>query len=157
MATLNVYWAGFCCTGLPLASTRWILSTFLSHCPGYSNKSSWLTSADSIIFPLNKFWECWQQNLGHLGQKTSTLEPLCYAALAEYNVSLLFLPHCHHSLIFIFVQKFFATKEFELSQQSSGSTQQGNAMFGFVQEFDSSKLKPSSSGHSNNDRKNEKK
>ena len=42
----------FCCTGLPLARTRWVRSTFSSHCSHSSNQRRWLTSASLIIFPL---------------------------------------------------------------------------------------------------------
>ena len=38
--------------------TRWVWSTFSSHCPLSSNQRRWLTSATSIILPLNFFWEC---------------------------------------------------------------------------------------------------
>ena len=39
----------FCSTGLPLARTRLIRSTFSSHCPLFSNPRHWLTSATLII------------------------------------------------------------------------------------------------------------
>ena len=37
----------FCSTGLPLASTRWLRSTFSSHCPLSSIQCRWLISAAS--------------------------------------------------------------------------------------------------------------
>ena len=55
-------------TGLPPAWTRWVRSTFSSHCPHSSNQRRWLTSATWILFPL-KFWECWESNPGLLGEK----------------------------------------------------------------------------------------
>ena len=67
----------FCSTGLPPARTRWFRSRFSSHCPLSSNQRHWLASATSIIFPLKKFWECWDSNLGLLG---ASVLPLCYAA-----------------------------------------------------------------------------
>ena len=43
----------FCSTGLPLAKTRWIRSTFSIHCPLSSNQCHWLTLATLIMFHLN--------------------------------------------------------------------------------------------------------
>ena len=40
----------FCSTSFPLASTRWVLSTFSSHCQRSSKQCRWLTSATSTIF-----------------------------------------------------------------------------------------------------------
>ena len=48
----------FCSTSWPLACTRWVQSTFLSHC---SLSTNWLTSALSTIFSS-------ENNLGTLGQ-----------------------------------------------------------------------------------------
>ena len=42
-------------TGLPVARTRWVQSTFSSHCQLSSNQCRWLTPATSIIFYLRKF------------------------------------------------------------------------------------------------------
>ena len=39
-----------CSTGLPLAITRWVLTTFSSHCPLSCKQSGWLPSETSIIF-----------------------------------------------------------------------------------------------------------
>ena len=44
-----------CCTGLPLARTGWVWSTFSRHCPLSSYQCHWLTSAASMIFPLKFF------------------------------------------------------------------------------------------------------
>ena len=52
-----------CNIGLPLAWTRWVPSTFSSHCPLSSKQQHWITSASLIIFPLKKFRECWEVNL----------------------------------------------------------------------------------------------
>ena len=59
----------FCSTGLPLTRTRWVWSTFSSHCTLSSNQRWWLTSATLIIFLLKKFQECWKSNPGLLGEK----------------------------------------------------------------------------------------
>ena len=40
----------FCSTNLPQASTRWVGSTFSSHCQLSSKQPRWLTSATLIIF-----------------------------------------------------------------------------------------------------------
>ena len=56
-------------TGLPLARTRWVRSTFSSHCPLSSNQRYCLTSVTLILFPLKFFWDCWESNLGLLGEK----------------------------------------------------------------------------------------
>ena len=41
----------FCCTILPLASTRWVCSRFSSHCSLSSKQLCWLTSATLKFFP----------------------------------------------------------------------------------------------------------
>ena len=58
----------FCSTWLPLAITRRIWSTFSSHCPLSYSQRHWLTSATSIILYQKFFWECWESNLGLLGE-----------------------------------------------------------------------------------------
>ena len=55
----------FCRTGLPLDRTRWVWSTFPSHCPLSSYQHCWLNYATSIIFPQKKIWECWKSNPSH--------------------------------------------------------------------------------------------
>ena len=52
----------FCRTSLPLASSRCVRSTFLSHCPLSSKQCRWLTSARSTNFSSEKY-------LGMLGIK----------------------------------------------------------------------------------------
>ena len=59
----------FCSTGLPLARTWLVGSTFSSHYILSSKQHHWLTSAPSIIFPLIKYWECWESNPPMLGEK----------------------------------------------------------------------------------------
>ena len=61
---LKLFWN----TGLPVAQTRWVQSTFSSHCPLSYNQCRWLTSAALVTFPLKKFWECWESNPGLLGE-----------------------------------------------------------------------------------------
>ena len=63
----------FCSTGLVLASSWWVLSTFSSHSPLSSKQRRWLTSATATIFPLENFWECWELNPGQLGWEASVL------------------------------------------------------------------------------------
>ena len=63
----------FCGTCLPLASTRWVWSTFSSHCPLSSYQRRWFTSAMAIFFLLKTFWERWKFNLGQLGPESSVL------------------------------------------------------------------------------------
>ena len=76
----------FCSTSLPLASTRWVQSTFSSLCPFSSKQRRRLTRSSNIknIFPRNIS----QKNLGMprprfepwaAGWEARTL-PLCYAA-----------------------------------------------------------------------------
>ena len=45
----------FCSTDLPLGRTRWVWSTFSSHCPLLSYQRWWLTSATLTIFPRKDF------------------------------------------------------------------------------------------------------
>ena len=58
--------AFFFCTGLPLARTRWVRTTFSSHCTLSSNQYSWLTSATAIIISS-------ENSLGMLGIKPRLL------------------------------------------------------------------------------------
>ena len=68
----------FCRDGLPLARSRWVWSTFSSHCPLSSIQPHWLTSATSIFFPHKKI--SWTLGIkpGAAGWEASML-PLCYA------------------------------------------------------------------------------
>ena len=58
--TFKFYKSFFCSNRLPQASTRWLQSTFTSHCPLSSKQHRWLTSASSTIYFSEK-------NLGTLG------------------------------------------------------------------------------------------
>ena len=69
----------FCRTGLPLARTRWVRSTFSSHCPLSSNQRRWLASATWIIFPLKILGGMLGIEPWAAGWEASML-PLCYAA-----------------------------------------------------------------------------
>ena len=69
----------FCSTGLPLARTKWVWSTFSTPCPLSSNQGGWLTSATSIIFPMIFFGNVGNQTPGLLGEKQGWY--LCAAPL----------------------------------------------------------------------------
>ena len=76
----------FFSTCLPLAGTRWVRSSFSSHCPLSSNQRHWLTSATSIIFPVNIFGECWESNPRLLGEKQ-----VCYLCAMQPTLHLILL------------------------------------------------------------------
>ena len=63
----------FCSTSLSLASTKWVRSTFSSHCPLSSKPCHRLTPATSTIFSPEFFWQCWESNPGQLGLKACKL------------------------------------------------------------------------------------
>ena len=65
---------------MPLACTRWVRSTFSSHCLLSSNQCHWLTSATSIIVPLKFFWDSWESNPGQLDEKQ-----VCYLCAMQPN------------------------------------------------------------------------
>ena len=86
----------FCRTGLPLARTRWVWSTFSSHCQLSSKQCRWLTSATWILFLLN-FWGnagiwtrgCWVRSKNTTSVLCSPLAPppTLYSLIAFPNVS----------------------------------------------------------------------
>ena len=57
----------FLSTGLPLARTKWVQSTFSSYCQLSSNQRHWFTS--SIILPRKIFRKHWESHLGLSGEK----------------------------------------------------------------------------------------
>ena len=69
LSFLNPFFYFLCRTGLPLARTRWVWSTFPSHCPLSSNPRCWLTSATLIRFSSKNFLENWNSNSRLLGEK----------------------------------------------------------------------------------------
>ena len=84
-------------TSLPLAFTRWVQSTFSSHCPLSSKQRHWLTSAKVTIFSFEKYHESQELNLWQLGPEASILTIVLSCQLSQH--------HCHHlspSLLFCF-------------------------------------------------------
>ena len=79
----------FCSTGLPLARTRWVWSTYSSHYPLPSNQRRWITSATLIICHQKKIQEHRDSNLWLLGVKQ-----VCYLCAMQpppppsWNVSI---------------------------------------------------------------------
>ena len=57
--------------GHPLTNPgrKMVRSTLSSYCPLSSNQHRWFTLATSISFPLKKWWECRESNLGHVDDK----------------------------------------------------------------------------------------
>ena len=91
------YYNFFCITSLPLAFTRWVQSTFSSHCPLSSKQRHWLTSAKVTIFSIEKYQESQELNLWQLGPEASILTIVLRCQLSQH--------HCHHSsqtLLFCF-------------------------------------------------------
>ena len=80
----------FCSTGLPLARTRWVWSTFSRHSPLSSNQCHRWTSATLIIFPLKFFGSAgdWTRVAGW----EASMLPLCYAACPILILLLLSMP-----------------------------------------------------------------
>ena len=75
----------------PKVGTRWIRSTFSSHCQLSSNQHRWLTSGTSIIYSSEMFWKCWESNPGQQGPQASMLTnvlccPLCSIFFAKQRL-----------------------------------------------------------------------
>ena len=111
----------FCSTGLPLARTRWVRSTFSSHCPHYSNQTQWLTSATLKIFPLKKFGNARNRTRGcWVRSKNATSElcnpPLQSSQLFAFSGSC-FSDNCHGAKISAVQQDKFNVGYFFLKTQ----------------------------------------
>ena len=57
----------------PKVGTRWIRSTFSSHCQLSSYQHRWLTSGTPIIYSSEMFWKCWESNPEQQGPQASML------------------------------------------------------------------------------------
>ena len=81
-------WLFFCTTGLLLASSWMVWSTFLRHFHLSSNQPHWFTSAMSIFFPLKIFGNAGIQTSGQLGRKRECLvSPSLFDIIANFVLS----------------------------------------------------------------------
>ena len=76
----------FCSAGLSLARTRWVRSTFSSHCPLSSNQCRWLMQQHQQFFLWNNFWNA--GNGTRAAEWEASILPLCYAILNVGNLHL---------------------------------------------------------------------
>ena len=85
----------FCSTGFPLASTRWLRSTFSSHWQLSYGQRCWLTSATSKKILLNFFGNPGIQTRGSWVWN-QVRSPLCNAALPNFLYGCLSLGGSEH-------------------------------------------------------------
>ena len=69
----------FCSTSLPLPSTRWVRSTFSSHCSLFSKQRRWLTSPTLTMFSSKKIRKVRIQTQS-IRVRKQVCKPLSYAA-----------------------------------------------------------------------------